>query len=78
MSALGQKQPLNILSGERLVSGVYRPFGGSFFAARDLNVRFHQERPFRTVDVGKFERPLTAMTGRSAKCLLFKKAAPGH
>ncbi len=29
MAALGHKQPLNILAGERLVSGVYRPLSAS-------------------------------------------------
>jgi len=40
MSALGQKQPVSIISGERLVLSAYRPFRLSLDQKLVLNVCF--------------------------------------
>ena len=47
MSPSGHKQPLKIMSGERLLSGAYRPLRVNIEKTMILSVCFSQERSFK-------------------------------
>ncbi len=65
MSTLGQKQPRNILSGERLVSGLCRLLRIKFSGRHNLNVRFHKKRPLKRLVSCAVHRLLSANSSHS-------------
>ena len=67
MSALGHKQPVAIISSERLVSGAYRPFRVSLDGRFHLNVCFHRKRSFNQAEWRPAERLQSANSGPSIR-----------
>ena len=65
MSALGQQQPVTMLSAWRLLSCVNRPFGDDFLEYSIFNVSSHYKQSFKVLEKPFCEGRESATSGRN-------------